>query len=78
MNPLTPPSAGKVSHTRESPASVATRYRPGFRPRCQACQQEPVPCPILDHEYPQRMRYAGFSPCPAHPGAGVMYPTIPT
>ena len=78
MKPFIPPPIGNVSQTRELFASVAIRYRPGFRPRCQACQQELVPCPIVDHEYPQRARYAGFSPCPSHPGAGVTFPTIPT
>jgi hypothetical protein len=77
MNRFTLPAAGDAASTREI-APQATRYRPGFRPRCQVCQQELAPCPVLDHEYPQRVRYAGFHPCPTHSRAGVTYPMIPT
>jgi hypothetical protein len=58
--------------------SLISRYNRGYRPRCQVCDQELEPCEIQDHEYPQRVRYSGFHPCPDHPHAGVTYPPVPS
>lgn len=56
--------------------SPLSRYNRGYRPRCKACNTELEPCPVFDQEYPQKVRYPGFEPCPDHPGAGVIYPDI--
>jgi len=57
--------------------SPTSPYDPGYRPRCQVCERELQPCPVFDHDYPQKVRYSGFAPCPLHPHAGVIYRHIP-